>query len=68
MYWPVGIDHGQDVVIGVKLVAVLDQVIDNVSHHGWWNPLASVNAAVDPECRGVLQASAYPQNLERIKI
>ena len=60
---PVRIDNWQDVIISLELVAVLDEVIDEVSHDGRWNPLTGVNAPVDPERRRVVRSPAYTQHL-----
>lgn len=42
---------------------MLDQVVDDVSDDGRGDPLAGVNAPVDPDRRGIRAAFAYPQHL-----
>lgn len=44
----VWINHRQDVIVRLQLFAVLDQVVNDVSHSCWRDPFPGVNAAVDP--------------------
>ena len=65
-FLPVGVEYGHDVDVESVdevpvAVVVLHQLGHDEGHGGWGDPLAGVDAAVDPD--GLLQEVARPADL-----